>query len=396
MDQKQLQQKIAEYFTKLPKEAQDVFSSMEWMEILKNLSVKYNINPKELEVLATETTLVLLGIISINEYAEILEKELKMEESIKDNIFKEIDENILKGIKDQLMNTFESNIVSLVDKTENKPLVFDPRFSSMPKDVQEAIAHSNWRENLYKIAQKYKLSIIQMGDLENITVKVIANEIHPDKYENELAFKIIIPKNDISNIVEDVNKNILMEIRKSLKKEWEDESIKNVELVIKNENEVPLPPYAKTIKNEEFGIKNLEEKQIEPTVNKIETIKPEEVIKKIETPKIVEKQEEIQIQKPIEPILNSNSAQKELENIIKTIQFPTKGKDLPMQTVEDKKIIEQVKIAPQIQETPNVPKNIMEEKLKGATTSNNKVTDYSIPKINTPSSHSSDPYREVI
>lgn len=398
-----LQVKIIEARANLSKETREAIDNINWKLIVLGMSKKYN--PDQLDSLETETELLLCGILNPDSYAAELENRMMLTKEEVGLLLGEMDKLIFKQIQKELEKKLDQKEKT---NTENKPLVFDSRFSSMPKDVQEAIAHSNWKENLYKIAQKYKLSIIQMGDLEDITVKVISNVIHPDKYENEIAFKIIIPKNDVTNLVSDVNKDILMEIRKSLKEEWGDKTITNDQLPITNE--VPLPPYAKVITNEKLLINNLEEKstevvrnveiskQTEPIINKIEEIKPIEVIKNIETPKMVEKPEEIQIPKPTMPFVSANSAQKELENIIKTIPFPTK-KDLPAVPAhagEDKKIIEQVKIIPQIKETPDAPKNIMDEKLKGATVSNNKVTDYSIPKINTPSSNSSDPYREVI
>lgn len=226
-----------------------------------------------------------------------------------------------------------------------------------------------------------------MGDLEDITVKVIANEIHPDKYESEVAFRIIIPKNDISNLVNDVNEDILMDIRKSLRKEREDKTIINDKS--QSNDEIPLPPYAKPVTGDKLQANDLEKKPIE-------------VPKKIEVPEVTEKIEEIQIPKPVTPVINSvNTAQKELENIIKTIPFPTK-KDLPTipiheeQKKEEIKPIEPTKITPQIPEIPIAPKNIMDDKLSGVTVSNQAVSDYSTPKISTPSSHSNDPYREEI
>ena len=255
MNKEELQQKIAEYYGKLPKEAQIVFSSMTWMETLKDIGVKYSLNNNQIETLGTETTLVLLGIIHIEEYQKILEKELGLEKEITEKIIIEIDENILKTIKDALSKTFEANAISLAEK--EAPVVekvpeFDPRFMSMPKEVEEAIAKSNWKEKLYEIAGKYKLTVEQMGALEEMTVKVISNEVHPDKYEEELASKITIAKEDVSNLVKDINEGILKKIRENEKGSSEKEK------VIMNEDEVPLPPYAKKdVLKDAWPVKNI-------------------------------------------------------------------------------------------------------------------------------------------
>lgn len=260
MNKEQLQQKIAEYFGKLPKEAQVVFSSMVWMETLKSISTKYELNNNQIEILGTETTLVLLSIIPIEEYQKIIETELGLTKEITEKIIIEIDETILKTIKEDLSKTFEANAISLAEK--EAPIVekvpdFDPRFMSMPKDVQEAIARSNWKENLYKITQKHKLTVEQMGILEEITIKVIKNEIHPDKYEEELASKITIAKEDISNLVNDVNEDVLKKIRESMRNQ-------------KNEDEIPLPPYAKI----EMKVETPKTEEISKSFKPVEEITP--------------------------------------------------------------------------------------------------------------------------
>jgi len=252
MDQEQLKQKIAEYYGKLPKEAQVVFSSMTWMETLKSISAKYGLNNNQIEILGTETTLVLLGIISIDEYEEILKKELMLEEEVLGEMMSEIYENILKKIETQLYETFDLNTTALVEEKTNNGVKLDEHFINLPKEVQEAIVKSGWKEKLYEMAQKYKINIEQMGILEEVTIKLMLNEIHPDQYESELASKITIPKEDISNLVKDVNEEILKKIREEEKK------ITNDELRITNEDEIPLPPYAKTITNDELRITNEE------------------------------------------------------------------------------------------------------------------------------------------
>jgi hypothetical protein len=120
MDQTQLQQKIVEYYTKLPSDLQSVFSSMSWLENLNKLVEKYDLNNKQSETLNVETTLVLLCIISIDEYVDILEKELELTEEITNKVLGEIDALIIKSIDKELVDTFNKNIESMVEeKIEN-------------------------------------------------------------------------------------------------------------------------------------------------------------------------------------------------------------------------------------------------------------------------------------
>ena len=353
MDQIQLQQNIAKYYAKLPVELQQFFSSMKWMEDLKNISTKYSLKEEQIKTLGTETTLVLLGIIHIEDYQENLEKELGLDKEITEKIIIEIDEKIIKNIKEKLIESFEANAKDLLEEKYGGDKKLDERFASLPQEVQIAINESDYQTTLYSIASKYKLSIEDMGMLEEITTKVMLNIVHPDQYENELISKLKISKEDISNLVKDVNEQILKTIREILKKKWDEGgTIKNEELGINNgvDNEVPKPPYAKITKNEELGTRN-------------------------ELPKTIEKPNPI---KPIEEIkITQNTPQYSVNEIIKKIE-PIKP----------------------IQEITEIPKNIIEEKLKAATASNHTVSDYSLPPVNKTVSDearpkSSDPYREA-
>src|SRR3989344_8884181 len=102
MDQKELQEKIALYYSKLPPKAQEVFSGMAWLETLKAISQKYGLTEKQIETLGTETTLVLLGIIHLVEYEEALTNELGLPRNSTDKMVQEIQESIIKEIRPEL------------------------------------------------------------------------------------------------------------------------------------------------------------------------------------------------------------------------------------------------------------------------------------------------------
>jgi len=272
MNKEQLQQNIAKYYAKLPVELQQFFSSMEWMRILNNISEKYSLNEEQISTLGTETTILLLGIVHADEYKKTLEKNINLPKNIFETMFSEIDNSILKNIYTELDQAFTINVDSLLEEKYGGDKKLDERFINLPKEVQVAINESNYQVTLYSIAEKYKLNVEQMGVLEEITTKVMLGMVHPDKYEEELALKIAIPRNSISSVVNDVNDSILKTIREILKKHWdENRVIKNEELKIRNENtptikkddDVPLPPYARP-----------EIKEIQKPIEKIEVAKP--------------------------------------------------------------------------------------------------------------------------
>lgn len=260
MNQTQLQQNIAKYYAKLPTGLQQFFSSMKWMDDLKNISTKYSLSEEQITTLGTETTILLLGVVHVDEYKKTLEKDIGLPKDIFETIYNEIDSSILKNIYTELDEAFTLNVDSLLEEKYGGDKKLDERFASLPKEVQTAINESNYQISLYSIAEKYKLNVEQMGVLEEITTKVMLGIIHPDKYEDELASKIVTPRNNISSIVNDVNENILKTIREILKKHWDTNN--NKEGVVSNkvmekivntdEDKVPLPPYVASNKIEEL------------------------------------------------------------------------------------------------------------------------------------------------
>jgi hypothetical protein len=119
----------------------------------------------------------------------------------------------------------------------------DERFAKLPKEVQVAISESGYQSALYTIASEAKLSVDQMGALEEATNKVLLGITHPDKYEDDLKEKLGLPTDRIALIVNSVNEKVLKNIREILKSHWGgNKEAKAVD----PEDEVPIPPYAKS------------------------------------------------------------------------------------------------------------------------------------------------------
>ncbi len=218
MDQKELQEKIALYYSKLPPNAQAVFSSMKWLETLKTISQKYSLNEKQIEMLGTETTLVLLGIIHLVEYEEILTNELGLSRNSVEKMLMEIEESVIKNIRPQLVLAFEANKKSETEKAPKIEQKLDERFKKLPKEIENIIKELNYQETLYNIAKEYNLTVLQMGSLETAVINLIIGAIHPEKFENYLEKNLELPLETVRKIANDVNEKIFLKIRESLKR----------------------------------------------------------------------------------------------------------------------------------------------------------------------------------
>lgn len=379
----------------LTKESRAAIDAVSWKLIIAGMNKKYN--PEQLDILEMETELLLCGLENTKNYTKELESGMKISRAEVSVLINELDKLIFKKIQEEL----ESRLNGGSGKSgkivyTNKPFVIDPRFISLPKEVQEAISYSGWKEKMYDVAKKFKLNIEQTGLLEEITTKVILNTIHADQYENEIRSKIDLGDDKIKEMVVELNENIFKNIK---------EVMKNASISSNEEKKIPAPPYTKTITNDQLPITN----------KKITEIKKEDVvplppvsfsptIKKEEVPVEQKGSGSIDIYKEEKPV------QKEIEDIISNKEVGKKESDLyrehGIEIINENEISSEVKKISNKMPSPSmgnivenakkVNSNIIADKLFGNTTSKTTVSDYSLPKINKDQEDIHDPYHEAI
>lgn len=258
-----LQKRIDEARNQLTEESRGAIDSVNWKSIILGMTEKYN--PEQLDDLETETELLLCGILNTDDYPKELQNRMKIPREEVMPLINELDKQIFKKIQAELEKRIEEE---RKNQNTTKPFVPDPSFINMPNVVQEAINKSNYKPTLYKIAGKYKLTVIQMGILEETTIKVMQNTLHPDEYGKELSSKITIPKEEMDNMIEEINTSILKKIVDLMKNQGDGEE----------KDEIPLPPYQKTSKNGELGIRKEIVTPIPSTPTPAETIRPMNII----------------------------------------------------------------------------------------------------------------------
>lgn len=342
----------------LTKESRAAIDAVSWKLIIAGMNKKYS--PIQLDILEMETELLLCGLESTKKYTEELESGMKISKAEVGTLINELDKLVFKKIQEELENRLNGGKGKIV--YTNKPFVIDPRFVSLPKEVQEAISYSNWKERMYDIAKKFKLNVEQTGLLEEITTKVILNTIHADQYEKEIRSKIDLGDDKIKEMVAELNENIFKNIKEVMKNASDNE-----------EKKIPAPPYAKTITNDQLPITN----------EKITEIKKEDIVptppQKIPIPTL----SKIEVDVTPTPTNNKTDiykeekpAQKEIENILSKMPSPSMGNI--------------------VESTKKVDSNIIADKLFGNTTSKTTVSDYSLPKISRDQENIHDPYHEAI
>lgn len=216
MDKEELQKNIALYYSKLPSEAQTIFASMAWLETVRTLSIKFALNEDQTETLATETSLVLLGVIHTEEYAETIKNKLGLVKETGEKLYGEVDALILGNLKPKLNEAFKQNNQTVPTEESLVSSNLDERFASLPADIKQAIDESDYQSSLYQIGQEHKLTIEQIGRLEMYTVDVMLGVTPTDKFENVLRSNLGLQDEQAGTIATQVNEKILKKIRSNM------------------------------------------------------------------------------------------------------------------------------------------------------------------------------------
>lgn len=238
MDKTELQKQIAEYYAKLPPEAAAIFSSMKWIDTSETVGNKYGLNENQIQSLIMETSLALLGVIHIDEYEKNLIEELSLPKEKVNLIVKDIDKDVFSSIRPALENVFASNVEDIANNKYGGSKKLDERFNGLPKQVQDAINSSDYKKNLYQIANKYKLNMVGMNALDEVTTKVMLGITRGEDYKVELSSNIQTTPENIDSIVSEVNEMVFKNIRSYL--------VQSTTPVEKEKSEVPIPPYKRS------------------------------------------------------------------------------------------------------------------------------------------------------
>lgn len=261
MDQQELQNTIAKYYAKLPPKVAEYFASMSWIEIIKGIKEKNNLSDNQLQTLSIETTLLLLAVISKEEYEAVLEKDLELERAKLDLILKEIEAFIINKVGLELRATFEKNqdesivggeieentelikqvIIPKAEEIKEEKIIPDPKESKVEKIVGE-LKHE---EKVYQIGRENSLTIAQITALAEIVGNVLNGKIFGDQFLNALD-KLNLDIDRKKKIAESINDQVFKEIRnrmmgkvvesKEISNQVESQKVESKEISYKDES----------------------------------------------------------------------------------------------------------------------------------------------------------------
>lgn len=100
--------------------------------------------------------------------------------------------------------------------------ILKARFEQLPKDVKKAIMATPWEEKLNQISNKHSLHIDQAGHLGEETVLVMFGIEHTDSLIPNIVKHVEVSEEKAEAIAEDLNREIFLKVRESLKKIFEE------------------------------------------------------------------------------------------------------------------------------------------------------------------------------
>lgn len=383
MDKIELQKQIAEHFSKLPSEVQAVFSSMIWMDKSEEIGKKYGLSDPQTNSLIMETSLTMLGVIPVSQYEESLVQELSLPKEKISPMVAELDKEIFGIIRPSLEKVFIEKVESTANNKYGGSKNIDDRFKNLPPQVQEAITNSNYKKNLYDIANKYKLNMVGMGTLDEVTTKVMLGILPADQYKEELSKNIEATPENIDQIVSEVNESVFKNIRSFMAQNAVQTSKEKLEIPIPpyKKSNIPVPPYKKTESSapSNLPIAMFEKKETSDgmKISGIEILADEKMEEKIDEEKVTMKEDSIMVKSGVS-VLEEKKPEQEPHII------PSKD--------TQKSVLYGI-------ENPLSTKSILNMKLQSATSSTALKTNNQNLSTTTPDTTKSvihDPYHEAI
>ena len=137
---------IQDKFKTLPIELQKVLSIVPWKEMVKKIGDQQKLSADEIELLETETLLVLYKFVNIEDFPSNIQRELEVEEEtshkLAEIIDKEVFTEIIKKINEQAHSSNHSPSVNLSEFKEIEPakpelLISVPSYTQTPTTSPE-------------------------------------------------------------------------------------------------------------------------------------------------------------------------------------------------------------------------------------------------------------------
>jgi hypothetical protein len=261
MDIDEIKNAVIERFNNLQAEIQAIIMDPNYDKTIADIGKKYSLSPAQVSELELNTTLVLLGQTHPDEYTDEILEDLKLPKDLISQIANDVNEKILKSVRDMIKKNFEddekedeaqeevplpppnydASDEKVAPVAKKKNLSTDPRIAQLPENMQEAIMASDYKKKLSEIIAKFKLPVGKTAQIEDAMLKLIANTFSVSQFEGTLIFTTGIEVALVKEISHEINEVIINDIKKRAAGVVEEkvEETKKPELKIEEESLMP-------------------------------------------------------------------------------------------------------------------------------------------------------------
>lgn len=105
-----LKKTIEEKIILLPKEIQEAIASMDWAKIVEEIGTQYSFTENEINLLQTETVLVLLRLTNLYSFGQNIEENISTSKDAAIKLENEITQKVFKPIADKITENIKKNV----------------------------------------------------------------------------------------------------------------------------------------------------------------------------------------------------------------------------------------------------------------------------------------------
>lgn len=200
-------QKLAGEWGKLPAPLQDFILDERWENRLSAVASKHNLNPEQERALKIE---ILLALFCLEDLSD-LDANIKtaIPETQTESIASDVRREVLEAIKDEL--TRINHQLAIQDQ------IINDRIAQLPDELQQAINTLDIEKVVQNIGQKHGLHVDQLGQVDNGIWQVMLGHQPASKFTANIQTGLGISPAEAEQIAMEVNREIFVKIRESLK-----------------------------------------------------------------------------------------------------------------------------------------------------------------------------------
>jgi hypothetical protein len=98
------------------------------------------------------------------------------------------------------------------------------RLAELPDDVRQAVQSADMAKKIEALGAKYKLHVDQVGELEDETLMTMLGFTTLESFEQRAATALHLPAETAKQVAEDVNRDIFLAVRASLRRFTEEKA----------------------------------------------------------------------------------------------------------------------------------------------------------------------------